>query len=285
MNNPMQQPDSTAVRVALWRALHVEVDAMPHVLEDTLGLQLAAPPDDWRNRPDMHPQHTSSFRASIVGRARLVEDMIASLIPQGINQYVLLGAGLDTFALRHPALASSLSIFEVDQPGHVAWKQHRLSELGFNPGRRHHFVPVDFEAGDNWIDKLQQAGFDLYQPALVASTGVSMYLTHEAIQQTFQQVATLAKGSCFVMTFLLPIDMAEPELQPFLRMAEQGAKASGTPFISYFKPEQMLALVQPIGFSKVEYISTAELASKYFSKRSDSLCPPNNTEAFVVVTV
>src|SRR5689334_3292127 len=100
MSDRTVAPDSTAVRVALWRALHVEVDAPPHVLKDTIGLQLAAPDEGWRQRPDMHPQGTSMFRASIVARARFIEDLVVDQMASGVDQYVLLGAGLDTFAQR-----------------------------------------------------------------------------------------------------------------------------------------------------------------------------------------
>src|SRR5580704_2509142 len=95
-------PDSTAVRVALWRALHVQSDPPPHVLDDEIGLKLAAPDDDWRGRPDMDPQRTSLFRASIVARARFIEDLVEDQLAHGVAQYVILGAGLDTFAQRKP---------------------------------------------------------------------------------------------------------------------------------------------------------------------------------------
>lgn len=91
-------PDSTAVRVALWRAMHVQVDPPPHVLEDEIGLRLAAPDDGWRRRPDMDPEATRGFRAGIVARARFIEDLVAEQAGHGIAQYVILGAGLDTFA-------------------------------------------------------------------------------------------------------------------------------------------------------------------------------------------
>src|SRR5690348_3299509 len=94
------QPDNTAVRVALWRALHLEVDAAPPVLEDRIGLAIAAPGDGWRERPDMHPRFTAGFRASIVARARFIEDLVAEAAERGVTQYVILGAGLDTFAQR-----------------------------------------------------------------------------------------------------------------------------------------------------------------------------------------
>src|SRR5262250_3468450 len=106
-------PDSTAVRVALWRALHVEVDPPPHVLEDEVGLKLAAPDDGWRSLPDVSA-FTRPFRASVVARARFIEDLVAELTARGVGQYVILGAGLDTFAQRRPEVASPLLVFEVD---------------------------------------------------------------------------------------------------------------------------------------------------------------------------
>ena len=110
---PDQIPDNTAARVALWRALHVELDAAPHVLEDTVGLKLLAPDEGWRNRPDMHPVRMQRSRASIVARARFVEDLVES---SGSSQYVLLGAGLDSFAQRRPELGSRINVFEVERP-------------------------------------------------------------------------------------------------------------------------------------------------------------------------
>ena len=90
--------DSTAVRVALWRAMHVQVDPPPHVLEDEIGLRLVAPDDGWRRRGDMDPHATRLFRASIVARARFIEDLVVEHSGRGVSQYVILGAGLDTFA-------------------------------------------------------------------------------------------------------------------------------------------------------------------------------------------
>ena len=219
---PGAEPDNTAARVALWRALHLEVDPPPHVLEDEVGLKLAAPDDGWRNRPDMSP-FTEPFRASIVARARFIEDLVAEQAAHGVGQYVLLGAGLDTFAQRRPELASRLTVFEVDQPGPQAWKRQRLVDLGFGVPSFLRLVPVDFEAGDNWWDRLAAAGFDVTQPAVVASTGVSMYLTKEAIAATLRQVAELAPGSTFAMSFMLPIEMAGPGGTPRSRASSRGS--------------------------------------------------------------
>jgi methyltransferase (TIGR00027 family) len=277
-------PDSTAVRVALWRALHVEADPPPHVLEDTIGLKLAAPEEGWRDRPDMHPVFTGPFRASIVARARFIEDVVAEQARAGIGQYVLLGAGLDTFAQRRPEIASRLRVFEVDQPGHQAWKRRRLVELGYGIPDWLRFVPVDFEAGDTWWERLPAAGFDASRPAVVAAAGVSMYLTKDAVAATLRHIAALRPGSTFVMTFLLPLEMADPEMRPGLERAVQGAQASGTPFLSFFTPPEILALARAAGFREARHVSAADLAQRYFAGRTDGLRPPNNAEELLVAT-
>jgi len=283
-NSQTVAPESTAVRVALWRAMHVQVDPPPHVIEDEVGLKLVAPDENWRQRPDMEPKFTSSFRASIVGRARFIEDLVTEQASHGVAQYVILGAGLDTFAQRKPERASKLKVFEVDQPGPQTWKRQRLIELGFGVPEWLRFVPVDFEGGDSWWARLIEAGFDASAPAVVASAGVSMYLTKEAITATLRQVASLAAGSTFVMTFLMPLELADPEVRPGLEMAAKGARASGTPFISFFTPDDLLSLAREVGFRDAQHVSTAMLAERYFAGRVDGLRPPNNAEEILVAT-
>jgi methyltransferase (TIGR00027 family) len=277
-------PDSTAARVALWRALHAEADARPLVFEDRIGLQLLAPGDGWRSRGDMDPQFTRPFRASIVARARFIEDLVVEQAGRGLTQYVILGAGLDSFVQRRPEIASRLTVFEVDQPGPQAWKRQRLVELGFGVPDGLRFVPVDFEAGQTWRDGLATAGFDDSKPAIVVSTGVSMYLSQEANAATLRQIADLAPGSTLAMTFLLPLQMADQEVRPGLEMAEKGARASGTPFLSFFTPQQILALADQAGFREVRHVSAADLAQRYFVGRTDGLRPPNNAEELLVAT-
>jgi methyltransferase (TIGR00027 family) len=194
--------------------LHVEVDPPPHVIEDTIGLQLAAPDEGWRQRPDMHPVWTRPFRASIVARARFIEDIVTEQAARGLRQYVILGAGLDSFAQRRPEIASQTRVFEVDRPGPQAWKRQRLIDLGFGIPDWLRLVPVDFEAGETWLQRLAAAGFDARQPAVVASTGVSMYLTEDAVDATLRQVASLAPGSTFAMTFMLPLERTDPARAP-----------------------------------------------------------------------
>ncbi|RQR61993.1 SAM-dependent methyltransferase [Burkholderia sp. Bp9125] len=277
-------PESTALRVALWRAMHTEVDAPPYVLEDDIGLQLIAPDDDWRDRPDMHPQGTRGFRASVIGRARFIEDLVAERAEHGVAQYVLLGAGLDTFAQRRPGLASSLQVFEVDQPGPQAWKRQRLISLGFGVPDWLHLVPVDFEASDSWFDKLVAAGFATDRPAVVASTGVTMYLSLDAIKATLRQIASLARGTTLAMTFLLPVELVEPEDRPVYQAVIDRAREAGTPFVSLFSPDEFVALAHEAGFRDAHCVMPADLEQRYFSGRSDAFRPIDG-EVFLVATV
>ena len=276
-------PDNTAVRVALWRALHVQVDPPPHILEDEVGLKLVAPEDGWRDRPDMS-SFTRPFRASILARARFIEDLVAQQAARGVRQYVILGAGLDTFAQRQPELASRLTIFEVDRPGPQAWKRQRLIDLGFGIPPFLRLAPVDFEAGETWWERLTAAGFDVERPAVVASTGVSVYLTRDAIVATMHQVAALAAGSTLAMSFMLPLDRLDADIRPAVERAAEGARANGTPFISFFTPEEMLALAREAGFQNVQHIPAATLAERYFAGRTDGLHPPTNSEELIVAT-
>jgi methyltransferase (TIGR00027 family) len=277
--------DSTAVRVALWRAMHVQVDPPPHVLEDEIGLQLAAPDDGWRQRGDMHPEGTSPFRASIVARARFIEDLVTEQVALGVGQYVILGAGLDTFVQRRPEMASRVTVFEVDQPGPQAWKRQRLIELGFGVPEWLRLVAVDFEAGGSlWAD-LAAAGFDAAQPAVVVSTGVTMYLTKEANEATLRQIAGLAPGSTLAMTFLLPGELLVNEVDRFgLEAASKGASASGTPFISFYTPDEMLDLARGIGFAQVAHVSGLSLAARYFGDRADGLRPSSGEDLLIATT-
>ena len=277
-------PDPTAVRVALWRAMHALDEAPPHVIEDVVGLALAAPEEGWRRRPDMHVEHTRLFRASILARARFVEDLVVEQAARGVDQYVVLGAGLDTFAQRRPDVASRLRLFEIDRPGPQAWKRRRLAEIGQGVPSLLHLVSVDFEAGDDWMQRLAAEGFDAHRRAVVAATGVSMYLTREAIVSMLARVASMAKGSTFAMTFIVPVELAAPELRFGLEMAIKGARAGGTPFLSFFSPAEMLALASEAGFRDVRYVSSDDLATRYFAGRTDGLRPRTGEELLVATT-
>ncbi|AJW63242.1 Putative S-adenosyl-L-methionine-dependent methyltransferase [Elizabethkingia miricola] len=230
-----QQPDNTAIRTALWRAFHTLADAEPHILEDTVGLQLIAPKEGWQERPDI--KYTQRLRASVVARSRYIEDIITTEIPKGTDQYVILGSGLDTFTQRNPNITSKIQIFEIDQPDTLAWKQKRLSETGFHIPENLHFVPVNFEKS-SWWELLLKAGFNIHKPAVIVYPGVTLYLTKSAIIEILQHMVSLAAGSVVAISFYLPVKLLEKEDQPMQEMANKGAQQAGTPFISFFSPKK-----------------------------------------------
>lgn len=281
-NKKIIEPDNTAVRTALWRAIHLQVDEKPYILEDVIGLKLIAPNDGWQNRPDMHPQFTKRLRASMVARSRFIEDLIIEENSNGINQYVILGAGLDTFAQRRPDIASKLQIFEIDQPNTQIWKQQRLVELGFGIPEGLHFVSVDFETS-SWWEELLKSGFDISKPTIVACTGVTLYLSKEAIRTSLKQISSLASGSKLAMTFYLPMELLDEEDKPLQQIAEKGAREAGTPFVSFFSPSEILALADEAGFKESKIIATKDLEQLYFTNRNDGLLPSSG-EIFLLAT-
>jgi methyltransferase (TIGR00027 family) len=273
-------PERTAARVALWRAMHLLVDPPPHLLKDEVGLALLAPSPNWRRLPAMDPHLTIRLRASMLARARFIEDIVVEQARLGVEQYIILGAGLDTFAQRQPDIASRLKVFEIDQPGPQAWKRQRLIDLGLGIPDWLRFVAVDFERGASWWEQLANAGFDPDRPAVVASSGVSMYLTREANAAALRQLAALARGSTLAMTFNLPLELVEPLDRP---VAQQMAKA-GSRFVSFFSPAEMLAFAREAGFRTVEHVSAADLAELYFAGRTDGLRPSSLEDLIVATT-
>jgi methyltransferase (TIGR00027 family) len=277
------EPNNTAVRTALWRAMHVQIDAQPHVLDDETGFKLVAPAEGWQQRPDMNPEFSRRVRASMVARARFIEDLVAEQLKLGVTQYVILGAGLDSFAQRQPEIASKLTVFEIDQPGTQTWKKQRLIELGYGIPEWLRFVSVDFEAGSLWWEELLKSGFDPTQPTVLACTGLSMYLTMEANKATLQQIATLAPGSVLALTYMLPFELIEEEDHVLQTISEKGARASGNPFISFFSPNEILDLALEAGFSNVKNVSASDLNKLYFTGRTDNLSPASG-EGFLIAT-
>ena len=145
-------------------------------------------------------------------------------------------------------------------------------------------MPVDFEAGESWREKLAAGGFDANQPAVVSSTGVSMYLTHEANEATLRENAALAPGSTLALTFMLPLELIDAAERPQHEMVYERARAAGTPFLSFFRPEEMLALARKASFRDVRHVSREEIIRRYFAGRSDGLQPASGEEFLVAST-
>lgn len=284
MNNQSNpRPDHTAIRVALWRSLHVLIDPPPHIFIDKIGEKIVGE-KDWLKRADMDPNFSKSMRASIVVRARFVEDLVHEEIKKGTTQYVILGSGLDTFAFRNPELENKVKIFEIDQPEQLNWKINRLNELGMKIPNSLNFVPVDFEAGESWLQKLKLAGLNPDLPSIVVSTGVSMYLSHETNLNLLKEVSTLSKNTVFAMTFMLSLDLLEGKEKSVMEFVMNRAKEAGTPFLSLFRPEELLNLAKEATLANSQIVTAKDLYEKYLRKRNDHL-DAGTAECFLVSKV
>ena len=256
-----EEPDSTAVRVALWRALHVRVDPPPHVLEDEIGLRLVGPDDGWRRRPDMDPAATSAFRAAIVARARFIEDLVVEQAGRGVAQYVVLGAGLDTFAHRNPFAEAGLRAFEVDHPSTQAWKRERLAAAGLPPPASLTFAPTDFER-QTLADGLAAAGFDFARPAVFAWLGVVIYLTRTAVLETLGFIAGLPRGTEVIFDYGVPRSAYPPAEQAFHERRAASVAARGEPWITRFTPAEIDAELTQLGFDELEDLGPSEIGRR-----------------------
>lgn len=252
------------------RALHRE-EPPPWVLDDPLALELAGEDGaDIRDRirTELPPESLLAFCRWVCVRARFHEDRVDRGLADGVNQYVILGAGLDTFAYRKSDPTGRLRVFEVDHPDTQRWKQARLVELGVKPSVEVVHVPVDFER-QTLRAGLEDAGFDFASPAVFSWLGVTMYLTLDAIKATLRTIGEAARGSSVVLTYNLPQDAlrglgAQTEAVLARIVAEMGE-----PMVSLFRPTEIEDLLRDLGYDSVEHFGPDEAKSTYFPGRSD----------------
>lgn len=186
----------------------------------------------------------------------------------------MLGAGLDTFALRcAPEIADRLTVFEIDVPQTQAWKRRRFAELGWAEPAHLRFVPVDFESGQSWVEAIGRAGFDRTRPAVVSALGVTQYLTEQATTTMLAEVAGLAPGSVFVCGFNPPDDAAPAAARPLLEQILKMVADSGCPWIGRYTGEDLAARALAAGFTAAELVDAAELGRRYFRGRPIGLRP------------
>lgn len=266
------EPSRSALRVASLRAVHELLDE-PAVFADPIALPLlgataaAALCDD----PFvLNDPMARGLRAALVARSRFVEDELARCVAAGGRQYVLLGAGLDTFAYRNPYHDDGLRVFEVDHPGTQRWKQQLLAEANIGVPASLSFVPMDLEHGD-LAGALRQSGFRADQPACVSWMGVTMYLTADAVRATLGTLAGFAAGSCLCFDYRVPVAMLNPFERVINDVVEQQVAALGEPWLSTFDPTQLQGQLLELGFSSAESATAEHLNQRYFARRKDGL--------------
>lgn len=260
----------TAQRVAMRRAAHQILD-QPVVFEDPLALRVigeeAAREVLARNGAD-ETLAGRNLRAFMAVRSRLAEDALAEAVGRGVRQYVVLGAGLDTFGYRNPFEAAGLKVFEVDHPDTQAWKRARLAEVGIDIPESVAFVPVDFERQD-LESRLRETGFGEGEPAFFSWLGVVPYLTREAFDQTARFVAKV-RGEVVFDYAVGPGLLSELERAGLEALSRRVAKV-GEPFRLFFEPRELGDLLGRVGFHQIRDWGSTELNSRYFTSRQDGL--------------
>ncbi len=263
----------TALGAAAMRARHLIVDGEPKILRDTFAQRLIGLDDDQIVALTNGIAQTSGLAYNVwVQRARFAEDRLAQALALGVRQYVVLGAGLDSYALRQPRVLNDLSIFEVDDPPLQNWKRNRFRELGIEPPINLRFAPCDFEVTPIG-DALESAGFDRYAPAVVSWLGVTQYLTRPAITKTLLWAASIASGSEIVLGYVVPGEEAERH--------KALLAARGTRFETFFTPEEISDVLTKTGWVDLFHLTAERAHAAYFAGRSDGLVA-SHVEQFVV---
>ena len=266
------KPSRSALTVASLRAVHQLLDE-PLVFPDPIALPLLGAATEAALRGDpfvLNDPISRGLRGALVARSRFVEGELSRCVAAGVRQYVLLGAGLDTFAYRNPHRDESLRVFEVDHPGTQRWKQQLLAEARIDVPSSLTFVPVDFER-DDLGGALRQSGFRADQPACVSWMGVTMYLTADAVLATLGTVAGFVAGSCLCFDYRVPPTMLNPIERVINEVLGQQIAALGEPWLSTFDPTQLQGQLLELGFSSAESATPDDLNLRYFARRKDGL--------------
>jgi methyltransferase (TIGR00027 family) len=265
---------STALATAAARAAHLVFDRSPWIFEDTLAGALlgathngliAVHGDDETAGP------LAAMRVAVTARSRYTEDHLADAINRGIRQYVVLGAGLDTFAYRS-RLATHLTVFEVDHPATQTWKRHHLAEAAIVIPSHVRFVSVDFTV-DPLRDRLAEAGFDCSQPAFVSWLGVTQYLAEHAIHSTLDVIADAAPGTELVIECLVPDELRDESGHALADFFMPRAAAVGEPWVTFATPLEIAGALSERGMTVVDDVGRRDQVNHAWWVRSDPLAP------------
>jgi methyltransferase (TIGR00027 family) len=274
-----KQPSRTALATAYLRAAHQLLDPPPRVLEDPLAVTVlgeGASDHIGNDAARYRSPGAQALRAHVVLRARFAEDRLAKAVARGVSQYVLLGAGLDTFAFRQPSWAKSLRIVEIDHPDTQGFKRAMLAQAHVEAPANLTFGVVDFER-ESLLEGLDRHGVSPSLPTFFSWLGVIMYLSEASIDRALRSIGAFSAGSELVLSFLeLRDGRSTPADRPSHPLAERVA-AAGEPFLSYLSRADVEAKLLQAGFASVGFLTPEEAAALYFSPPSQDLQPPTST--------
>jgi methyltransferase (TIGR00027 family) len=265
-------PSRTCELTAAMRALHQTVDHEPKILIDPVAPRLIDPANQLNGwfAPTLNHPFAKRWRAGFVLRSRYAEDCLADAAERGIGQYLILGAGLDTFAYRQPSWARSLRIYELDHPATQRWKRERLAANHIEKPANLTFVPIDFEAF-SLADALRTTDFSYGIKTFCSWLGVTPYLTPGAIDATLKFVLSLQPTSEIVFNFVLPTHLLFGIEAEAMRLVAQTSTEAGEPWLTSFLPDDLTVLLRVMGFCNVIHLTPEEANGRYFRNRSDGL--------------
>ena len=266
-------PSLTAYKVAMMRAVHQILDS-PKVFEDPIALSIIGTQGASYIRSKKRTFKTklnSYLRAIVVARQRFVEDELSVAIKRGVRQYVILGAGLDTFAYRNPHSTNGLRIFEVDHPSTQEWKRQQLKATEIRIPETLAFVPTDFES-QSLVDQLRKAGFRTDRPSFFSWLGVTMYLNRETMMATMKHVSSSTpSGSEIVFDYVITPRSQNSLRRLIFHLLSNRVRRAGEPWKSFFYPSSLEMDLKAVGFTRVEDFGPEKINALFFKNRADKL--------------
>ncbi len=209
----------------------------------------------------------------VLCRARFAEDRLEEAVRRGVRQYVVLGAGFDSFGLRLPSWAGALRVFELDRPATLAEKRRRLERAGLSRPETLEFVPIDFER-QSLEEVLGSSSFVPEEPSFFSWLGVVVYLTSDAIDTTLRSIqSSAAAGSELVLDYMLPDDLVDSRDRSVIESVRRFGVRRGEPYVSYFEPPRIATVLSGFGFRVLEDLSPSGQHARYFAGRDDDLRP------------
>ena len=207
--------------------------------------------------------------AIVLARARYNEDILEQGVKQGVRQYVILGAGMDTFAWRRPDLLAHLTVLEIDQPATQAHKRRRLREMGFEPPANLHFLPLDFNEGD-LVTTLRGSAYDPQTPTIFSWLGVTYYLPLNVIHSTWRAISEMAPaGSALIFDYLDADAFIPGRVARRVEVMKEIVQRIGEPMITGFAPAALAADLARQGLNLRENLSPADIQDRFFKGRKD----------------
>jgi methyltransferase (TIGR00027 family) len=274
---------------AMMRAAHTMVDGEPKIFADPLALRFSGAKNEEellatltafqgvvaaRFGQEIAQSLFRYLRAVTTLRSRYAEDELGRAIQRGIKQYVILGAGLDSFAYRRQDLVEVVQIFEVDLRTAQDWKRTRLRALNIAPPQNLTFIPFDFEK-ETLTDALQAGGYRPDEPAFFSWLGTTHYLTESAVLQTLQEIACLPPGSEVIFQYQVSEVLLDESGRRLLEVLKAGGTQNGEPWLSFFEPNSLVERLLELGFTQISDFGPEEATTRYFTGRLDKLPVPH----------